>query len=198
MPNRSPQLRWEADEETAPAGLGRAAVVAAAIAVADAEGFAAVSIRRVAAELGVRPMSLYTHIAAKDDLVDLMINEAVAGIVVPEPLPTGWRAALTAISQATFDTFAAHPWVLKALGTTGRRTPNANRHAEQTAAAVAELNLDEPALDMLVGIVDDYVLGHLVRVRMLGLMPDSIARPDGAFAIGLEAVLDGVEQRFLR
>ena len=95
MPNRaSDDLVWDEPEDAGPATLSRADVVAAALALADAEGLEAVSIRRVAAELGVRPMALYTHIASKDDLVALMLHEMSGELLVPEPLPDDWREAL--------------------------------------------------------------------------------------------------------
>src|SRR3954449_4175411 len=93
--------------------LSREAIVAAALALADAEGLDAVSIRRVAAALGARPMSLYTHIAAKDDLVDLMADAVVGEVLVEDP-PAGWRAALGAMAERSWRTFVAHPWLLAA------------------------------------------------------------------------------------
>ena len=76
MPNRAPaELDWNASAPAAGGGLTRAAIVAAAVAIADRDGLPAVSIRRVAGELGIRPMSIYTHVASKDDLVNLMLDE---------------------------------------------------------------------------------------------------------------------------
>ena len=69
MPNRAPaELAWSAPAPEPGRGLTRDAIVAAAVAIADRDGLRAVSIRRVAGELGIRPMSIYTHIASKDDL----------------------------------------------------------------------------------------------------------------------------------
>ena len=69
MPNRAPaELDWNAPATDRGRGLTRAAIVGAAVALADREGLRAVSIRRVAGELGIRPMSIYTHIASKDDV----------------------------------------------------------------------------------------------------------------------------------
>src|SRR4051794_18948203 len=68
-------------------------IVAAGIAVADAEGLAGLSMRRVAAELAVAPMSLYRHVNDKDDLLLRMMDEAIGELPLPVP-PAGWRDAV--------------------------------------------------------------------------------------------------------
>ena len=76
-PDEPPRLIWERpepDERRASTPLARAQVVTAAVRLADAEGLAAVSIRHVAAALGVRPMRLYSHVSGKGDLLELMID----------------------------------------------------------------------------------------------------------------------------
>ena len=99
------------------------------------------SIRRVAAALETRPMSLYSHIERKDDLIDLMIDR-IAGDFLLETIPGNWRDALRAIARATRSAGLEHPWILDAVS---RRTvlgPNAIRHLEQSLAAVAGLELE--------------------------------------------------------
>jgi AcrR family transcriptional regulator len=225
MPNRAAELDWdEAEAAVEPRGLTRAAIVATAIALADAQGIRAVSIRRVAAELEARPMSLYTHIAAKGDLVDLMVNAVLGEVLVPEPLPVGWRAALTAIAHASYDTFVRHDWVLDAFPSTTRSAPNGLRHGEQSAAAIAELGLDPATTWTLLGVLDDYTIGHALRAATVARLGDDhpkrrnqpkpidpvehphltrvapggriAPRPD-SFAIGLDVILDGIAARFL-
>ena len=171
MPNRAPsELVWDppapGSGEAPPArgrGLTREAIVAAAIAVADADGLDAVSIRRVAGDLGTRPMSLYTHIASKEDLLDLMVNEVVGEALLPEPLPEDWRAAVRAISLRSYDAFVDHAWVLQAFSQRPRFGPNSLRHAEQSLAAVAGLGLDERTAATLLAVVDEYAIGHAMR-----------------------------------
>src|SRR3954465_14063546 len=144
MPNRAPDLVWD-DPAAEPAepGLRGAAIVRAAIELADAEGLDAVSIRRVAAALGARPMSLYTHIAAKEDLVAPMADAVVGEVVVGDP-PAGWRAALRAMAERSWRTFVAHPWLLAASARRRPLGPNALRHAEQLPAPVAPLETPPP------------------------------------------------------
>jgi AcrR family transcriptional regulator len=203
MPNRAPELVWE--EEVSDGSLTRAAIVLAAMEIADAEGLDAVSIRRVAARLGVRPMSLYTHIASKEDLIALMLNEAVAGVLLPEPLPEDWREALRAIAHRSYHEFLAHPWALEALGRASRIGPNLQRHGEQSEAAVAPLGLARDDAWHVLRLVDAYTIGQAMTVASLErvrevhgeFVADVPDLPD-AFDVGLETVLDGVEHRFNR
>jgi AcrR family transcriptional regulator len=219
MPNRASDLVWDEPEDTAPSKLTRARLVQAALGIADSEGLDAVSIRRVAAELGVRPMSLYTHIASKDDLVALMFNEISGQLLVPEPLPEGWREALRAIARRAHDAYLAHPWMLHAFGRRPRVGPNQLRRAEQSAAAVAGLGLEPSDAWTALSIVHEWTMGnalHVVTLReddkleaelrdadpsefpeMSRALGASMGQPvDAAFDTALEAVLDGIEHRF--
>ena len=75
-------------------------IVAAAIDIADAEGLDAVSIRRVAAKLDARPMSLYGHISSKDDLLASMADRVTEEMLVRKPLPEDWREAIALVGAA--------------------------------------------------------------------------------------------------
>ncbi|SNQ46867.1 Transcriptional regulator [Frankia canadensis] len=141
--------------------LTREAIVEAAIAIADAEGIEAVSIRRVAAALDARPMTLYSHIARKDGLLALMADHIAAEVLVPEPLPARWRDALRAIAHRTRDSSLRHPWMLRIHAGHPLLGPNALRHAEQSAAAVAELPLPPRRRVALLRAIDTYTLGHV-------------------------------------
>jgi AcrR family transcriptional regulator len=141
----------------------REQIAAAALAIADAEGFEAVSMRRVAAELGAGTMTLYHYVSNKDDLVALMDDALIGESLIPDAeLPTDWRAALTAIARKTRSTFLRHPWALMALRGLVPG-PNGMLHFEQSLAALAQTPLGVPSKIELLGIVDDYVFGHVMR-----------------------------------
>src|SRR6185437_14930229 len=92
-------------------------IAEAGIAIADAEGLAAVSMQRVAADLGYTKMALYRYVPGKAELVAAMLERYMGE---PPELPaTGWRAALTAWAEALLARFEGHAWSLEA--TTGRR-----------------------------------------------------------------------------
>jgi AcrR family transcriptional regulator len=143
-------------------------IAAAAIAVADAEGIEAVSMRRVAAELGLGTMSLYHYLGGKDELLDLMSDGIMAGQIVDDAeLQRGWRAGLTAIARATHANLHRHPWMGSALRTRAGTTPgpNAIRHVEQSLAAVADTGADVKTRMELIALIDDYVIGHTIRTQ---------------------------------
>jgi len=142
----------------------RQQIAAVALAIADAEGFGAVSMRRVAAELGAGTMTLYYYVRSKDELLDLMDDAIMAEVLIPDgELPTsGWREALSEIARRTRALFVRHPWALLSLREAWMG-PNAMRHFEQSLAAVADAPLDVAGRLELLTIVDDYVFGHALR-----------------------------------
>ncbi|MBO4269546.1 GntR family transcriptional regulator [Microbispora triticiradicis] len=98
--------------------LTPARITSAAIAVADAEGLGAVSMRRVAAELGVATMSLYRHVADKDALVLRMMEEIFAGMRLPGEPPRDWRGRIELAARLLWATFRRHPWLAPAMSVT--------------------------------------------------------------------------------
>ena len=150
--------------------FSREQIAAAALSIADTEGFEAVSIRRVAAELGAGTMSLYRYISAKSDLITLMDDAIMGESLIPGgQLPADWREALAMIARSTRETLLRHPWAVQALQGHGAAAqdgafgPNGLRHFEQSLAALATAPLDTAARLDLLTIVDDYVFGHVLR-----------------------------------
>jgi AcrR family transcriptional regulator len=155
---------WTRDEEeaAAPQPLSRATIVAAAIEIADSEGLEAVSIRRLATKLDARPMSLYSHIERKGDLIDLMVDEVMGGSVLPDTLPSGdWRDDLRRIAQRTRENIRSHPWMIAAAFRRPFIGPNALRHIDQSLAAVSELPLPPERKRAVLLAVDTYTLGFV-------------------------------------
>ncbi|SHF68692.1 TetR/AcrR family transcriptional regulator [Streptoalloteichus hindustanus] len=141
----------------------REQIASAALAIADAEGFAAVSMRRIASELGAGTMTLYYYVRTKDELVALMDDALMGEVLVPaEEFPTHWYDALTAVATRTWDVLIRHPWALHSLQS-APLGPNNMRHFEQSLAAVADTGLDAADKFALLGIVDDYVHGSVLR-----------------------------------
>jgi AcrR family transcriptional regulator len=144
----------------------REEIAQTAIAIADAEGFEAVSMRRIASELGAGTMTLYHYVCGKDELVALVSDAIMAEIIVPQDeLPDGWREGLAEIARRTRAIFRRHPWIVEHLGEgdPSAMGPSVLRHVEQTFAVTARTGLDEEQQAELAGIVDDYVFGHAMR-----------------------------------
>lgn len=135
------QTLWEPPRPSAstgrPAQRGRADFVAAAIAVAERDGLGAVTMRRVAAELGTGAASAYRHLGGRDDLVDLMIDQALEPY---EPIsPTGDPyddVAAEHIHRLRF--VRAHPWLVDALDASSNLSPQRIRLIEIGLAMLAD------------------------------------------------------------
>lgn len=113
-PARTLQLLWRdssSDRRRGPRqGLSIDALVEAATAIADAEGLGAVTMRRVAKELGVVPMTLYTYVPGKAELLDLMLDAAYARMPRTDTTGQPWRQRVTAIAEENKALFERHPW----------------------------------------------------------------------------------------
>ena len=148
--------------------LSTEAIVAAGLRVADTDGVDAVSMRRIASELGVGTMSLYHHVADKDELLELMADAISGELLVPGEILGDWREALRAIAHRTRDAFLAHPWLIETAGTRPLVTPNQLRHIEQSVTVVADLDVDRATAIAMVMATDDYTIGHVFRRLRFG------------------------------
>jgi AcrR family transcriptional regulator len=145
-----------------PAEHGRSQITAAAIAVATSEGLAAVTMRRVATELGTGAATLYRHLTNRGDLLDLMIDQAYAELE-PPPDTGDWRADVVADHLANVRFLRARPWLVDALWTRpalAHAGPNVLRNVEQLlerlAAHPAPGWAKMEAVGVLTGMVQSY------------------------------------------
>lgn len=144
-------------------------IVRAAIDIADQEGKDAISMRRIAAELKAGAMSLYWHVANKDELIQQMIDETYAEMNLP-PKPTGdWRADMRTVASETRQVFVRHPWVAQ-IGPTNRNAmgPGFLRHAEFSFGAFEHTKISTEMRSDIVHVVDDYTIGFATREIMTG------------------------------
>ncbi|HEX6355410.1 TetR/AcrR family transcriptional regulator C-terminal domain-containing protein [Actinophytocola sp.] len=134
--------------------------VAAALAVADAEGLEAVSMRRVAGDLGSGTATLYRYIASRDELVDLMIDAAQGEDPLPEPTQD-WRAGLAAVAHTLRATLLRHPWLAGELAGRPSLGPNSLRRSESALRAAVALTPDITLASQALSAVRAYVLGSV-------------------------------------
>jgi AcrR family transcriptional regulator len=118
--------------------ITRERVVRAAIVIADTHGMAEVSMRRVAAELGVSTMALYRHVPGKTELVQLMIDTTIGDQPMPARRPPGWRAQLEVCLRMEWQLFRRHPWLAPSMSLARPdMSPNGARITEWILAALA-------------------------------------------------------------
>ncbi|HEU4425304.1 MAG TPA: TetR/AcrR family transcriptional regulator [Pilimelia sp.] len=162
-------------------------IVASAIGIADAEGLAAVSMQRVAADLGFTKMSLYRYLPGKAELVALMVERAIGD---PPTLSThDWRAGLTRWARHLLARFVRHPWALEA--TVGPRPlgPNELGWMERALALLTETGLSgSERLDTVAVLA-----GH---VRMIAEQAASSRQPENQMTATITEVLRDQGDRF--
>lgn len=149
-------------------GLSLDRIVAAAVKVAAAEGLAAVSMGRVAGELGAAPMSLYRYVASKDELLALMIDAAVGP---PPALQPGedWRAGLSRWSWSYYEALVGHPWVVHVPISGPPVTPNGVAWMEAGLASLTETGLDEGEKLSVMLLLSGYVRNEITLKADVGV-----------------------------
>lgn len=124
-------------------GLTRGRILTAAVQIADREGLEAVSMRRLAGALGVAPMSLYRHVAGRDELEVLLVRAVFSTSPLPQPMPTGWRQRLETVYRLQWRLYRSHPWLAELTPITRPPlAPEAMLHSEWTLEALADLDLE--------------------------------------------------------
>jgi AcrR family transcriptional regulator len=144
--------------------LSRERIVSTAIALADAEGVDAISLRRIARELDVGNMTLYWHIASRDELLALMIDAVEGEFEIPAP-SGDWRADLTTTARAIRTALVRHGWMASLIGFRRSVGPNELVHLEHALAMLTEapLELDVAAALRILMAMETYVLGFALR-----------------------------------
>ncbi|ASF06242.1 putative TetR family transcriptional regulator [Nocardia brasiliensis NBRC 14402] len=158
-------LLWRREVPPRPGGRGPKqtvsvdAVVRAAIALADRDGYAKVSIRAVAAELGLRPMSLYTYVPSKDALAVLMAD-AVADEDAPIAPESPLRDRMAAIARQARAELIAHPWLLEVPPWRLVLGPGRMRRFERQLAAIDDIGRSEVELDRVIAVLTEFATGN--------------------------------------
>ncbi|WP_371618940.1 TetR/AcrR family transcriptional regulator [Streptomyces sp. NBC_00454] len=155
-PVRTLELLWREPGQGAPSGrrgprqgLTVDAVVGAAIALADEEGLTALTMRALAQRLGVTPMSLYTYVPGKAELLDLMLDEAYGAMdrSAPDPAAGSWREKVTRVADDNRALFLRHPWIADLSVTRPPLGPGVIGKYEHELAAFEGIGLTDVEMD---------------------------------------------------
>jgi AcrR family transcriptional regulator len=197
--------------------LTRERVLRAAIELADAEGVDALTMRRLGQALGVEAMSLYNHVASKDDILAAIVDVLVAEI----PLGTGrpdWRAALRQQALAARALFARHPWAPRLISARSTMSPAMVAYMDSVVGTLQSGELPSALVHDAMHVLGSRILGFTMELfdttdlgpEVAGILSqttsaryphlaaalDSIRGHDDdvEFVFGLDLILDGLER----
>jgi AcrR family transcriptional regulator len=143
-------------------------IVATAINLGDQEGLEALTMRRVAQQVGVAPMSLYTYVAHKQELMTLMIDQACGEAIQTYPT-THWRVGVTAIAETNWALYQRHPWLLAIYSERPPLGPGVIGKYEHELQVFEGLGLTDiemdAALSFVLNFVRSAVADHLQAAR---------------------------------
>jgi AcrR family transcriptional regulator len=161
MSSRAP-LIWLKPAPPARRMLSRGAIVAAAIEVADDGGAAALTMAAVAARLGdYTSMALYRYVESKDGLVDLMLDQAIGEVPLPDPTH-GWRTALRRLTLDTWEMAGRHLWYAQLVHTRPPLGPNTMRRTEAALRVLVDAGIDAAQGLAYLALLDRHVLATAV------------------------------------
>ncbi|WP_112261811.1 TetR/AcrR family transcriptional regulator [Lentzea terrae] len=194
-------------EQRPRAGLSQDRIVAAAVELLDADGLEALSMRTLAARMDTKATSLYRHVANKDELIELVVDEAYGEMEVPAEGP--WRTSVADAARSLRAVVLRHPWVASVLGQVGLAElgPNLSDRSARLLALFVGAGFPDDEADLAMKTMLGYVVGMTVSeaayVQLLarsGQSEDELvvrgvtskALRDKTFEYGLERVLAGL------
>jgi AcrR family transcriptional regulator len=216
----------QAVQERAP--LTRERVLAAATAIADAEGLAGLTMRSLARELCVQPMSLYHHVANKEEILDGVVDVVFTQIHFPAD-DLDWRRAMRERADSARAVFRRHPWAIGLVGT--RTSPGLAtlQHHDAVIGNLRRAGFSVPMAAHAFALLDSYTYGFALQEATLPFDRDTVAEVANAmidqfpsdlfphlaematehvmqpgydfgdeFGYGLELILDGLEAKAAR
>lgn len=167
--------------------LSRDRVLRAAIDLADAGGIEALSMRRLAQELGVEAMSLYYHVANKNDILDGIVDMVVGEFELPPP-DAEWKAAIRTAAMSAYDVLVRHPWaaslVLSGPGVSTARL----RYMDAILGTLRRAGLSAEMTDHAYHALDSHIVGFTLWV--LPYLALARERPDYADEFMAQQSLD--------
>lgn len=195
------------------APLTRDRVLSAGVAFADESGLALLSMRKLAATLNVEAMSLYNHVANKDDLIDGMLDQVAADLGRPRS-GKRWKQSLAEATLMSRETLLAHPWAAALFLSRATRGPNRVAHANAVVGCLTSAGLGPSTIARAMATLDSFLFGAVLQELNA---PDAAALSDASdgkktkhldrlsealskkkrkatdFEFGLSLILDGLE-----
>lgn len=220
----SENKRSARDSHRTAAPLNRGRVLAAAVQIADEQGLSAVTMREVAARLGVKAMSLYNHVANKDDILDGMVDLVIEQFDLPLELGD-WREAMRRRAVSAHEIFGRHRWLPTLLDSRESSGPARLRYYDWVLGQLMRAGFSVDGAARAFSLLDSYVYGFGIQQMnfspeegtsaqemaeaVLTFMPaeqypylnrmathamETGYDAEADFAFGLELILDGLQR----
>jgi AcrR family transcriptional regulator len=148
------------------APLTRERVLTAAVAIADARGIGALTMRALAQELGVKPMALYHHVANKEEILDALVDVVFGEIELPEP-DGDWREAMRRRAASARAALHRHPWAIALMESRSSPGPATLRHHDTVVGIFRAAGFSVAATAHAYALLDSYVYGFALQEAML-------------------------------
>jgi AcrR family transcriptional regulator len=143
-------------------------VLSAAVELADASGIGALTMRSLAEVVGVKPMSLYHHVANKEQILDGLVDVAFAEIALPAA--TGdWRKEMYRRASSAREVLGRHPWAIGLLESRSTPGPATLRHHNAVLATLREGRFSVPMAAHAYALLDSYIYGFALQEATLAL-----------------------------
>jgi AcrR family transcriptional regulator len=212
------------DSETAPqVSLSRTRVLDVALRLADEGGIKAISMRKLAQALGVQAMSLYNHVANKDDILDGIVDIVIGEIEVPD-LAMDWKTAMRRRAISAHEVLLRHPWASLAIMSWANVGPANLRYVDATLGCLREAGFSFEMADRAWNAIDSHIYGFTLQELKFPFEPEKYSEAaqhglslipadrypymnqlthfviDGSydgihdFEFGLELILDGLDR----
>lgn len=154
--------------------LSRDRVLQVALELADRSGLEVLSMRNIAAALSVKAMSLYNHVANKDDIIDGIVDLVVAEIVVPQ-VGADWQAEMRRRAISAYEVLLKHPWVTMPLVSRVNVGPAMLRYIDRTIGCLREAGFSWEMADHAWNAIDSYVYGFTLQALNFPFQPEEYA-----------------------
>ncbi|BEL11417.1 TetR/AcrR family transcriptional regulator C-terminal domain-containing protein [Actinoplanes sichuanensis] len=148
--------------------LSREQIVRAAIELLDTEGTTGLSMRRLGARLGSGATSLYWHVATKDDLLELAVDEVMGEVYVPEAGDAPWRIGVSVMAGGMRAMLLRHPWVIGMLGVRPTIGPNVMRMSNRSVGLFSAAGFTGPTLSHVHSLITAHVIGSATTEAAVG------------------------------
>ena len=142
--------------------LSRHRALSAAVALADAEGIGSLTMRKLAQELGVEAMSLYHHVANKNDILDGMVDMVFGEIDLPSD-NTAWKTAMRQRATSLRAALARHPWAISIMDSRTSPGPATLRHHDAVIGCCRTAGFSIEMAAHAYSLIDSYIYGFVLQ-----------------------------------